>query len=309
MLLSGNQSKSLLQDWSRDAQQRIWICSAYIKLFSLQEVLAKASAPDVAIIARWNLGDLIQGSSDVEAAEWALSQGFDFWVSPRLHAKACLIDGRSWIGSANISRRGMPESNFEGNIELGVEVDQGESLEPFFSDLFEQSVKLSAANIQDIKKEVLAQKADQKGLKEQSTLVPQTIEKLFEIAKLRKFYSSDLPWCQSPSDFIFGVTANENVKHDLEFLGLLGETGLAEVRVAFKQTRIFEWLKYCCEEEQRFGALTKQLHDLLHDEPKPYRKDVKRLLANLLQWVEELYPEEFLIHVPGQRSTVVRYVG
>jgi len=307
--LNGSQSKSLLKDWSADAQSRVWLCSAYIKLFSLQEILTQSGTSNVSIIARWNLGDLVQGSSDVEAAEWAISLGYEFWVSPRLHAKACLMDNHAWLGSSNVSRRGMPESSFEGNIELGIEVPQAESMERFFRELFGQSVKLSGQNIQDIKKEVSDYQKANNIISEQSTIIPKTIERIIEEAKERKFFSFDLPWCQSPSDLIFGASTNENVKHDLELLSLVNEPSLAEIRTKFEQTRIFDWLKTSCKEEQRFGFLTKSLHDLLHDEPKPYRKDVKRLLSNLLQWVEELFPDKFHVYVPGQKSTVVQYLA
>ena len=37
-----------------------------------------------------------------------------------------------------------------------------------------------------------------------------------------------------------------------------------------------------------FGAITVSLHNVLLNEPKPYRKDVKVLLGNLLSWVEDL---------------------
>ena len=47
-----------------------------------------------------------------------------------------------------------------------------------------------------------------------------------------------------------------------------------------------------------FGQLTAELHDALVEDPKPYRKDVKTLLANLLAWAQGLRMEEVVIDKP-----------
>ena len=48
-----------------------------------------------------------------------------------------------------------------------------------------------------------------------------------------------------------------------------------------------------------FGAITEELHNALVSDPKPYRKDVKQLLANLLSMVEELQMDEIMIDKPN----------
>ena len=48
-----------------------------------------------------------------------------------------------------------------------------------------------------------------------------------------------------------------------------------------------------------FGQLTAELHDALVEDPKPYRKDVKTLLANLLAWAQTLRMEEVVIDKPS----------
>ena len=50
--------------------------------------------------------------------------------------------------------------------------------------------------------------------------------------------------------------------------------------------------------ELYFGELTQLLHDTLVEDPRPYRKDVKVLLINLLGWINELDMEEVIIDRP-----------
>ena len=49
-----------------------------------------------------------------------------------------------------------------------------------------------------------------------------------------------------------------------------------------------------------FGQLTAELHDALVEDPKPYRKDVKTLLA----WAQALQMEEVVIDKPSHSQRV-----
>jgi len=53
-----------------------------------------------------------------------------------------------------------------------------------------------------------------------------------------------------------------------------------------------------------FGALTEKLHNTLVTDPKPYRSEVKLLLANLLRMVVELEMEEVIIDRPNYSQRV-----
>ena len=53
-----------------------------------------------------------------------------------------------------------------------------------------------------------------------------------------------------------------------------------------------------------FGALTEKLHNALVEDPKPYRREVKELLSNLLSWVEELEMEEIVIDRPNYSQRI-----
>lgn len=56
----------------------------------------------------------------------------------------------------------------------------------------------------------------------------------------------------------------------------------------------------------RFGEITAALHDALADDPKPYRSNVKALLANLILYIKIYCTDEIEVYVPGRKSEVVR---
>ena len=56
-----------------------------------------------------------------------------------------------------------------------------------------------------------------------------------------------------------------------------------------------------------FGELSARLYSVVVSDPKPYRKDVKKMLSNLLKLIEELEMEEIVIDRPNysQRIRIV----
>ena len=58
-----------------------------------------------------------------------------------------------------------------------------------------------------------------------------------------------------------------------------------------------------------FGALSEKLHNALVSDPKPYRRDVKQMLTNLLSLCNQLGMEEIVIDRPNysQRVKLINY--
>ena len=86
-----------------------------------------------------------------------------------------------------------------------------------------------------------------------------------------------------------------NIAHDLSLLGITTDSlpvNCSEIKIseAISRTKIFRWLAYNVhkhtEKEIYFGETSALLHDALLDDPKPYRSEVKELLANLLAWIK-----------------------
>jgi hypothetical protein len=83
------------------------------------------------------------------------------------------------------------------------------------------------------------------------------------------------------------------------------------VKAAFKKSKCYKWLVRVLREnnnEMFFGSLTAQLHDCIVNDPKPYRKEVKIYLANMLSLIELLNIETIQIDRPNYSQRVV-YLG
>ena len=112
----------------------------------------------------------------------------------------------------------------------------------------------------------------------------------------------DFPWVDiKRKDF-----SHIDKEHDMKVFMLDGS------RNTFLSSKAFRWLvdvlKESSSHEGYFGSITQKLHDALSDDPRPYRKDVKQLLTNLLSYCKEYAKEYVLIDVPGSHSERVRLI-
>jgi hypothetical protein len=80
--------------------------------------------------------------------------------------------------------------------------------------------------------------------------------------------------------------------------------------IAFlRKTKAYVWLiselNKAEDKQLYFGALTEKLHSVIADDPVPYRRDIKGLLSNLLQYVEYFGLDEIEVSRP-RHSQLVR---
>ena len=85
-----------------------------------------------------------------------------------------------------------------------------------------------------------------------------------------------------------------------------------ELKEAFRWSKAFLWFyNYVSKSPNKtsyFGAITAELHNTLINDPRPYRKEVKDLLANMLKWIQFLEIEEMMIDTPNH-SQRIRMTG
>ena len=116
-------------------------------------------------------------------------------------------------------------------------------------------------------------------------------------------FTEDFPLCQHPA---------EATEEDLVFLNLPPEASMETIKTAFCSSKSFLWLCNLVREheyqEMYFGAISASLHNVLLNEPKPYRKDVKQLLSNLLSWINDLDISAVKVDRPNY-SQRVRYIN
>lgn len=75
----------------------------------------------------------------------------------------------------------------------------------------------------------------------------------------------------------------------------------------FRWSNAYLWLLDIVQKndgELYFGKITERLHNALVSDPKPYRKDVKKMLGNLLSLIEQLEMDELLVDKPNYSQRV-----
>ena len=117
-------------------------------------------------------------------------------------------------------------------------------------------------------------------------------------------FTKDFVWCKQPQ--LLNTTPDDNIEHDLELLGLSADASLEEMAAAFSKLKIYHWIEKNLEKELYFGQFSALLHDALQDDPKPYRQNVKSLVANLIEWLTILYPKKFRQERPNHSTKLVR---
>jgi hypothetical protein len=112
-------------------------------------------------------------------------------------------------------------------------------------------------------------------------------------------FSEDFPSCFDP---------REATSEDLIFLNTYPGADQDEIKKAFRESKCFQWLmKWLSEQEHNelyFGAASAALHSVILNDPRPYRKEVKILLANLLNWISVLDMEEIGIDRPNYSQRI-----
>lgn len=285
-----------LHDAVREAahlSERSWLVSGFVKSGFMQ-VAGIDQTSNLQVFSRWRLSDLVLGGSDVSAAREVLTQGGDFFVHPRLHAKVFLFDDVAFVGSANLTCSGLPSFQKTGNIEAALATSKISEVAAFIESLREDSWLLNEGLVEEISSEVKRrQELQPQSLMESSSMMPEAFERIAREAQKRFLSGADFPWCEGPADVMIGAASDPTVGHDLELFSLRPNPSRCALRSSFLQSRCYAWLRSEAQSDVRFGELAARLHDALDGDPRPYRREVKRLLSNLLAWAIECDPNHF----------------
>ncbi len=309
-LLNTETFRNLLGSALENSSKSVIILSAYVKKIGVNWLKEKIGNKNIkcTIVTRWNKGDLAQGSSDLECYSLAKANGWSFKVLTDLHAKVMLVDNDNlFIGSPNLTGRGMslvPVSNEE----LGIKVKAlKEDLK-----IINQLVDDAAIVNDDIIKELEEwQKNLPKIEKPSYPDFPTNIkDKLNE--KYNKLWVHNFPWVTA-EELLKASPINENIKHDLELFGLKKDN--LEKNIIKKNllnSKIYFWLvnqiKKQENQELYFGNLSSIIHNSLLDDPKPYRKNIKELQANLYTYIKIFLEDDIIIDVPYEKSERLRLI-
>ena len=272
------------------------LISAYCKLPLVEYFDSCIVNPNIEkkLVVRFLREDITSGASDLEIYPYCKQHGWKLYIRFDLHAKTYVFDRlRCIIGSANATSRGLSLTG-PGNYEMATacKLDEIEA-HKLMNGLLRGSVEMTD--------EIYALMASSTAQHQSSPTASgwsDEISCLF-VPDFSLLFSEDFPQC----NHVTSATSD-----DLVFLNLNDTASSAQVKTAFGESKCYNWLVDLVskhpEKEMYFGAITAQLHNTLLNEPKPYRRDVKQLLSNLLNWVTELGSPEIGVDRPNHSQRV-----
>lgn len=249
------------------------------------------------LVVRFRPEDIRSGASDLDIYPYCRDHGWTLYFRLDLHAKTYVFDRlRCIIGSANATSSGLNIGGI-GNYEMATACELAEKDLRTLDLLLLGAVEMNDSIFTMMQSALMAN--PHRG--ETNDRWPDEIMNMF-VPDYSILFTEDFPPCQHPSD------ASEE---DLVFLNLPSDASKESVKTAFYNSKCFLWLydlvKNQDDHVMYFGAITAKLHDALLNDPKPYRKDVKQLLSNLLCWIDDLETYDLQVDRPNH-SQRVRYI-
>lgn len=299
ILISQNILNSICQELSNSTESFLLV-SAYCKLPLVKyfDDCLKTANIDKKLIVRFRPEDIVSGASDLDIYPYCRDNGWKLYFRLDLHAKTYIFDRlRCIIGSANATSSGLSIGG-SGNYEMATTCKLDEKDVKALDLLLLGSVEFTD-EIYSIMNSVVDKVTAENRIIEEW---PTEIKDLF-VADYSLLFAEDFPPCSY---------SNNLSDDELLFLNLNSNSEYDIVVQAFSKSKSYLWLldlvKNSENKEMYFGAVTAKLHETLLNEPKPYRRDVKQLLSNLLSWIIDLEITELTIDRPNH-SQRIRYIN
>ncbi|MHA7965819.1 phospholipase D-like domain-containing protein [Paenibacillus sp. CAU 1782] len=292
ILHSSDIKHNLEQELSR-TNHDIVIISAFVKFEALKFInnFIPKNVATKTLLVRFRLEDIISGSTDMEIFDFCRSNNWRMYINFDLHSKIIVFDRqRVIIGSANVTSNGLGLGGSQ-NIESIARIQATEEEMNKINKLIRSSKELDE-NMFEI------MKADLSLLNVQLSL-----PKFYWSESVQEKFQTDVDYLWT-ADLLFSHSPQDICKHDLEILELSEAYSLSDVRRQFIRSKPYRWLREAVKDEIYFGQLTAKLHDSLMDDPKPYRRNVKILLSDLLNWLKELNIEDIVVDRPNHSQRI-----
>lgn len=280
----------------KKAKESVQIISAFCKedTFRYLSKVISSGVREKRILLRFRLDDLICGSTDFSVLDFCMKNGWDAYIRFDLHAKTYIVDNKRGINtSANATNSGL-SIGMNGNVELGTLIDvEPQDIEKI-DKLFCDAIRIDETVLNKLKEQYDSIRED--SLSRSAYTWSEEILGMFS-PDINTLFSYELPDTNEIKDSVY-----------LEFLDLVVQSdNISEVKHTFRWSNSYLWLLSTLKNNNGcmyFGALTKALHDTVVSDPKPYRREVKEMLANLLAIIEQLEMDEVCIDVPNYSQRV-----
>ncbi len=283
-ILISNGILKKIEEEIHNCSQSFYAISAFCKI-TLLEFFDSNLSEDVyekKLVVRMRPEDIICGATDISLYEYCKKHNWKLYFNFDLHAKTYVFDKmRCIVGSANATSTGM-SLDCNGNYEMATVSILDNKDRQAIGELVENSVLMIDKTYSIMCKSLEKMKIE----KEHTSLIwPDEIRNLYK-KKIDVLFVEDFPAQFSPLDFI----------------------GMEDIKVDFYNSKGYQWIKDELmkkdSHELYFGEASSLLHNKLVKDPKPYRKEVKELLSNLLNWIVELGCEEILIDRPNYSQRI-----
>lgn len=276
------------------ATSSVRIITAYCKESSFRYLdnCISDEVHDKKILVRFRMDDILKGSTDFSVVERGMNSGWDVYIRFDLHAKTYIVDNkRGLVGSANATNSGLSIGR-NGNMEMATLVDIETGDIDKIDKLFNDAIKVDNDLLLKMKGQI--DEVNKPGKKETHSW-DASITTLFN-PHIDTLFSYEMPEA-------FKIEPGE-------YFSFMDETYSGDIdkfKEAFRWSNAYLWLMTILEENAGclfFGALTEKLHNAMISDPKPYRRDIKAMLTNLLELVEELKMEEIVVDRPNYSQRV-----
>ncbi len=308
-ILDGKSARAWLMDAVGPHTTTVDFCSAYMKLTTVDHFISAYKRDKfeggVRFLVRWKAIDLLMGSSDLEVYEYCKDREINFYIKEDFHGKIYQVNpGGVLIGSFNLTSSGFglrENSNDEAGVLLPSSVDNASYIDSLFKNaikvddlLFEKMMTFVNENKSKINNQ-LSWSAD---IQKLVCIKKQTSKHLVNDFLFTKF-----------DDFSDQKKMDPEFMHDLSLLGLriVDLSDFSLISKSLRNSVPYRWLKMVLNDnngEIYFGSLAEKLHNCLIDDPRPYRRDVKNLLQNLLSWSSKFCSSEITVDRPNHSQRI-----
>ena len=289
-----------IQDELSRSTESFLLISAYCKLPLVKyfDSCIQNLNIDKKLIVRFRPEDLKAGASDLDIFPYCRDNGWRLFFRLDLHAKTYVFDRlRCIIGSAKATSSGLNIGGV-GNYEMATACDLAENDLRALDLLLLGAVEMDDSIYELMRSSLRASSHNNTA----SVEWPEEIMDMF-VPDYSLLFAEDFPSCQHPADA---------TDEELVFLNIHSTASIEAVKTAFCSSKSFLWLYNLVREhkdqEMYFGEISASLHNVLLNEPKPYRKDVKQLVSNLLSWINDLNISAVKVDRPNY-SQRVRYIN
>jgi len=266
------------------------ICSAFLRSSIINDI-SPHFEPDssVRVMARWQLGDLLAGASDLEAYKVCRRHGWKFYVCLNFHGKVFHLPPHGiLVGSANATESGLGLLS-NSNSEACTIVEENTFNINFIAELFHHAYEMNDELFARMLSIVIQAKEGKNFIEWPDSITNDlsTSATSSEKLLLSEFFKTNGAELLSGSSIL-----SSDAKLDLSLLGLSQhQLGKDLIALQFKKTKIYFLLIQLLKDsggEIYFGTLTLAVHEWLIEDPAPHRHEVKVLVKNLYVWISNL---------------------